>query len=315
MWAAFPSSLPQGHFHHLAVLSGVLQGPLEMAGSHQWPECLTNLSPLVSPPTGLLGVLLQPSLPEPDRRAVPELRQCHHQADLQQQLGTGEILPRSAFHLGTGQPQGSSTAHPLLWSAVESQEKHKGLCTWREMGEKPATPWGLLPLPVFAPSCTEGLFPSVGTSSTVCVQPPPVLPPLQLQELFPTASRTQLRDACTASSYTLTLLLQGYKFNSTTWPNIHFVQQVGECPAAPSFHTWCHEVPFAHPAGTEGTRAAQPHCPYPGQLLSYTHAAAGTSGLALSALPQFMSLLGPLQPKVGTEMVVVKQDLGVQAPL
>uniref|UniRef100_A0A8C0VTZ3 Ectonucleoside triphosphate diphosphohydrolase 8 n=1 Tax=Cyanistes caeruleus TaxID=156563 RepID=A0A8C0VTZ3_CYACU len=49
----------------------------------------------------------------------------------------------------------------------------------------------------------------------------------QVQELFPMASRTQLRDACTASSYTLTLLLQGYKFNTTTWPNIHFTQQVG----------------------------------------------------------------------------------------
>ncbi|XP_056361274.1 ectonucleoside triphosphate diphosphohydrolase 8-like [Oenanthe melanoleuca] len=48
----------------------------------------------------------------------------------------------------------------------------------------------------------------------------------QVQGLFPTASRGQLRDACPASSYTLTLLLQGYKFNSTTWPNIHFVQQV-----------------------------------------------------------------------------------------
>ncbi|XP_072792739.1 ectonucleoside triphosphate diphosphohydrolase 8 isoform X8 [Taeniopygia guttata] len=48
----------------------------------------------------------------------------------------------------------------------------------------------------------------------------------QVQELFPTASRTQIRDACTASSYTLTLLLQGYKFNVTTWPNIHFIRQV-----------------------------------------------------------------------------------------
>ncbi|OWK54655.1 Ectonucleoside triphosphate diphosphohydrolase 8 [Lonchura striata] len=48
----------------------------------------------------------------------------------------------------------------------------------------------------------------------------------QVQELFPTASRTQIRDACSASSYTLILLLQGYKFNSTTWPNIHFVRQV-----------------------------------------------------------------------------------------
>ncbi|XP_066188674.1 ectonucleoside triphosphate diphosphohydrolase 8-like [Sylvia atricapilla] len=48
----------------------------------------------------------------------------------------------------------------------------------------------------------------------------------QVQDVFPRASRTQLRDACTASSYILTLLLQGYKFNYTTWPNIHFVQQV-----------------------------------------------------------------------------------------
>ncbi|NXE94894.1 ENTP8 diphosphohydrolase, partial [Menura novaehollandiae] len=48
----------------------------------------------------------------------------------------------------------------------------------------------------------------------------------QVQKLFPTASRTHLRDACTASSYTLTLLLQGYKFNHTTWPKIHFVRQI-----------------------------------------------------------------------------------------
>lgn len=95
------------------------------------------------------------------------------------------------------------------------------------------TPWGLLALSVFAPSCTEGLFLSVWAHpALLCVQPPLVLPPVQVQELFPSASRTQLRDACTASSYILTLLLQGYKFNYTTWPNIHFVQQVGECPAA-----------------------------------------------------------------------------------
>lgn len=55
--------------------------------------------------------------------------------------------------------------------------------------------------------------------------------------------------------------------------------------------------------------------PIPRAALELTHTAAGTSGLALSALPQFMSLLGPLQPQVGTEMVVVKQDLGVQALL
>ncbi|KAF1416270.1 Ectonucleoside triphosphate diphosphohydrolase 8, partial [Spheniscus humboldti] len=43
---------------------------------------------------------------------------------------------------------------------------------------------------------------------------------------FPTMSRTHLHDACAASSYALTLLLQGYKFNHTTWLNIHFVWQV-----------------------------------------------------------------------------------------
>ncbi|KFP13854.1 Ectonucleoside triphosphate diphosphohydrolase 8, partial [Egretta garzetta] len=43
---------------------------------------------------------------------------------------------------------------------------------------------------------------------------------------FPTMNRTHLRDACASSSYALTLLLQGYKFNDTTWLNIHFVRQV-----------------------------------------------------------------------------------------
>uniref|UniRef100_A0A8C3JCC7 Ectonucleoside triphosphate diphosphohydrolase 8 n=1 Tax=Calidris pygmaea TaxID=425635 RepID=A0A8C3JCC7_9CHAR len=46
------------------------------------------------------------------------------------------------------------------------------------------------------------------------------------EEEFPTTNRTQLRDACAAISYTLALLLQGYKFNHTTWLNIHFVRQV-----------------------------------------------------------------------------------------
>ncbi|XP_014805272.1 PREDICTED: ectonucleoside triphosphate diphosphohydrolase 8-like [Calidris pugnax] len=48
----------------------------------------------------------------------------------------------------------------------------------------------------------------------------------EVQKEFPTMNRTQLRDACAATSYTLTLLLQGYKFNHTTWLNIHFVRQV-----------------------------------------------------------------------------------------
>ncbi|KGL97473.1 Ectonucleoside triphosphate diphosphohydrolase 8, partial [Charadrius vociferus] len=48
----------------------------------------------------------------------------------------------------------------------------------------------------------------------------------KVQKEFPAMNRTQLRDACAASSYTLTLLLQGYKFNHTTWLNIHFIRQV-----------------------------------------------------------------------------------------
>ncbi|KFV54323.1 Ectonucleoside triphosphate diphosphohydrolase 8, partial [Gavia stellata] len=48
----------------------------------------------------------------------------------------------------------------------------------------------------------------------------------KVQKEFPTMNRTHLRDACAASSYALTLLLQGYKFNHTTWLNIHFVHQV-----------------------------------------------------------------------------------------
>lgn len=234
---SIPKLPPTGSLPARCSAEWGLTGTPANGGGDQRPECFTNLSPFILTPTGLLGVLSQPSFSEPDRRAVPELCQYYHLEDLQQQLGTGEILPRSAFHLGTGQPEGSSTAHPLLWSVVESQEEQEGLCTWKEMGEQPAAP-GVSLLPrVFAPSCPERLFPSVGTSSPALCPVPPVLPPLQVQELFPMASRTQRRDACTASSYTLTLLLQGYKFNYTTWPNIHFVRQVGQCLAAPSFHT------------------------------------------------------------------------------
>ncbi|KAM4647847.1 ectonucleoside triphosphate diphosphohydrolase 8-like isoform 2-T2 [Amazona ochrocephala] len=48
----------------------------------------------------------------------------------------------------------------------------------------------------------------------------------KVQQEFPTTSRTQLRDACAASTYTLTLLLQGFRFNHTTWLNIRFARQV-----------------------------------------------------------------------------------------
>lgn len=85
-------------------------------------------------------------------------------------------------------------------------------------------------------------------------------------------NRTQLRDACAASSYTLTLLLQGYKFNHTTWLNIHFVRQVGKCPAAPVIHALCREIAHTDlapaPGWGAGDKGATRSLPCPGQLLS-----------------------------------------------
>ncbi|OXB80633.1 UNVERIFIED_CONTAM: hypothetical protein H355_005562 [Colinus virginianus] len=49
---------------------------------------------------------------------------------------------------------------------------------------------------------------------------------LMLQKDFPTRNKIHLRDSCAASSYVLTLLLQGYKFDDKTWLNIHFQKQV-----------------------------------------------------------------------------------------
>lgn len=49
---------------------------------------------------------------------------------------------------------------------------------------------------------------------------------MTLQKDFPTRKRIHLRDSCAASSYVLTLLLQGYKFDDRTWLNIHFRKQV-----------------------------------------------------------------------------------------
>jgi len=119
----------------------------------------------------------------------------------------------------------------------------------RETQESSLQPPGssLLPKPgcsqVSAPGCAVGAW-----STARCRQLPRALPPLQVQKEFPTTNRTHLRDACAASSYALTLLLQGYKFNHTTWLNIRFVRQVGKCPAAPSFYTLCCQMARAHPA-------------------------------------------------------------------
>lgn len=62
------------------------------------------------------------------------------------------------------------------------------------------------------------------------MQPHLALPHPQLQKDFPTKNRIHLRDSCAASSYVLTLLLQGYKFDDRTWLNIHFRKQVRRHP-------------------------------------------------------------------------------------
>nr|XP_009666489.1 PREDICTED: ectonucleoside triphosphate diphosphohydrolase 8-like [Struthio camelus australis] len=48
----------------------------------------------------------------------------------------------------------------------------------------------------------------------------------KVQKEFPNVDKAYLYNYCAASSYVLTLLLQGYKFNDKTWPNIHFIQKV-----------------------------------------------------------------------------------------
>ncbi|XP_040975928.1 ectonucleoside triphosphate diphosphohydrolase 8-like isoform X3 [Aquila chrysaetos chrysaetos] len=118
-------------------------------------------------------------------------------------------------------------------AAGGSWEEHKDLWTGREMGEQPAASQVLLApqAQAFPGLCSQlhcrALPCSVGAPSTaLCWRPSPAIPPLQVQKEFPTTDRTHLRDACAASSYILGLLLQGYKFNHTTWLNIHFVPQV-----------------------------------------------------------------------------------------
>ncbi|XP_044848843.1 ectonucleoside triphosphate diphosphohydrolase 8-like isoform X1 [Mauremys mutica] len=48
----------------------------------------------------------------------------------------------------------------------------------------------------------------------------------EVQMVDPGMNKTRLQDYCAASTYILTLLLQGYKFDNQTWSNIHFHRQV-----------------------------------------------------------------------------------------
>ncbi|XP_065428366.1 ectonucleoside triphosphate diphosphohydrolase 8-like isoform X1 [Chrysemys picta bellii] len=48
----------------------------------------------------------------------------------------------------------------------------------------------------------------------------------EVQMVDPGMNKTRLQDYCAASTYILTLLLQGYKFDNETWSNIHFHWQV-----------------------------------------------------------------------------------------
>ncbi|KAG8546956.1 hypothetical protein GDO81_029421 [Engystomops pustulosus] len=49
----------------------------------------------------------------------------------------------------------------------------------------------------------------------------------QLTSSFPSESRRRLLEYCSSAMYILTLLLDGYKFNSGTWEDIHFAKQAG----------------------------------------------------------------------------------------
>lgn len=153
---------------------------------------------------------------------------------------------------------------PGCWAAWGLIRRPSILCcadgSWRELGgarrsldrerdgRAACSLWVLLAPQAQAPSPAVLWGSSMLPCCSMLAAPPHALPPLQVQKDFPTMNRTHLRDACAGSSYALTLLLQGYKFNDTTWLNIHFVRQVGRCPAAPSFHALCREMARTHPA-------------------------------------------------------------------
>ncbi|XP_074871692.1 ectonucleoside triphosphate diphosphohydrolase 8 isoform X2 [Carettochelys insculpta] len=48
----------------------------------------------------------------------------------------------------------------------------------------------------------------------------------EVQAMWPAMNKTRLQDFCGASTYILTLLLQGYKFDNRTWSSIQFRRQV-----------------------------------------------------------------------------------------
>lgn len=122
-----------------------------------------------------------------------------------------------------------------MHSSSSAAQRSLGRQSWESSLQPPGP--SLPPKPRHSPS----LLPAAPwgrylPQALLCASSPSALPLLQVRKEFPTMNRTHLRDTCAASAYTLSLLLQGYKFNDTTWPNIHFVQQVGEWLAAPSFH-------------------------------------------------------------------------------
>uniref|UniRef100_A0A8C8BNM5 Ectonucleoside triphosphate diphosphohydrolase 8 n=1 Tax=Otus sunia TaxID=257818 RepID=A0A8C8BNM5_9STRI len=126
--------------------------------------------------------------------------------------------------IGTGDPAACSTAIQKLFNFTCGTNR---TCGFNGVYQLPVRGQFFAVLGLCSQLQCGALPHSVGVQSTaLCWQYPPALPPLQMQEEFPTMNRTHLRDVCAASSYILTLLLQGYKFNHTTWLDIHFVQQV-----------------------------------------------------------------------------------------
>lgn len=81
---------------------------------------------------------------------------------------------------------------------------------------------------------TVELLPHIQHISGLCLQSLPFIPkhsPSQLSSSYPKENPKRLPKYCANANYILTLLLDAYKFNETTWNNIIFQMKVGSAPS------------------------------------------------------------------------------------
>nr|XP_006117431.1 ectonucleoside triphosphate diphosphohydrolase 8-like [Pelodiscus sinensis] len=86
----------------------------------------------------------------------------------------------------------------------------------------------------------------------------------EVQAMRPALNKTRLQDYCGASTYILTLLLQGYKFSNQTWSNIQFRQQVAAVDVGWSLGymlNLTNAVPTEAPERVKGQRPGSPSLP------------------------------------------------------